>query len=191
MDIDTEAVARKWWAIAIRGAVAIIFGILAIVMPIATLAVLVLLFGSFAFVDGIFAIVAAARRHESDRPYWAMILEGIVGIAVGVMTFVWPDLAALSLVWVIAAWSLITGVLEIAAAIRLRKEIRGEFWLALSGVLSIVFAGLLMAMPGAGALALVLWIGVYAIVSGAFLLGFAFRLRSWRQDAREPLARAA
>jgi uncharacterized membrane protein HdeD (DUF308 family) len=189
--MDTKALARNWWAMAIRGVAAIIVGVLTFIVPIATLAALVLLWGAYALVDGVFTLIAAVRQHGLDRPRWAMILEGIVGLAAGVVTFVWPGLTAIALVYVIAAWALITGVLEIAAAIRLRQEIRGEWWLAISGVLSIVFAVLLMIAPAAGALALVLWIGAYAVVFGALLLALAVRLRREQRHVREPMARAA
>jgi uncharacterized membrane protein HdeD (DUF308 family) len=177
--------------VAIRGVAALIFGVLTFVLPIESLAALVLLFGAYAIADGIFALVAAVRGHEAGRSRWAMVFEGIVGLAAGVVTFLWPGLTMLTLVYVVAAWALITGIVEIAAAIRLRKEIRGEVWLALSGVLSVVFSGLLMAFPAPGALVLVLWIGAYAIVFGALLLGLSFRLRRERRADREPLARAA
>jgi uncharacterized membrane protein HdeD (DUF308 family) len=190
-DIDTAALARNWWIIALRGAAAIIFGILTFVTPGVTLAVLVLFFGAYALSDGILNLVAVFRRREGQTPWWALLAEGIVSIAAGVVTFLFPGLTALALVYLIAAWAVITGAFEIAAAIRLRKEVKGEIWLALSGVASLVFGVLVMLAPGAGALAMVLWIGAYAIVFGSILLGLAFRLRGRREAARTPMARAA
>jgi uncharacterized membrane protein HdeD (DUF308 family) len=189
--MDVIVLARNWWAIAIRGVAAILFGLLAFLWPGLTLAALVLLFGAYALVDGIFSIVAAVRRRTGDAPWWALLLEGILGVAAGLVTFFMPGLTAVTLVYVIAAWAIVTGVLEIVAAVRLREQITGEWWLVLSGVLSIVFGGLVMLAPAAGALAITLWIGAYALVFGALLLALAFRLRRVREDVRVGLARAA
>lgn len=191
MAVDMESLARNWWAVALRGAAAIIFGILTLILPGVTLAVLVLLFGGYALVDGVFNVIAAVRARGGDRPWWVLVLEGIVSIGAGIVTFVLPGLTAVVLLYVIAAWAIITGVLEIVAAIRLRKRITGEWWLGLSGALSIVFGVLLMIAPAAGALALVLWIGGYAVVFGALLIALAFRLRGWRGEERAAMPRAA
>src|SRR5712691_4640377 len=147
-----ETLARNWWALVLRGIAGVIFGVLAFLFPTMTLASLVLLFGAYAVVDGILSIVAA-----------------FVGIAAGVITFMLPGLTALVLLWVIAGWAIATGVLEIIAAIRLRKHVTNEWWLGLSGVASVVFGVLLFVAPVAGALAITLWIGAYAIVFGALL----------------------
>jgi uncharacterized membrane protein HdeD (DUF308 family) len=120
-----------------------------------------------------------------------LLLEGLVSIAAGLVTFFWPGLTALVLLYVVAAWALVTGVLEIVVAVSLRKRIRGEWWLALSGILSVITGGLMMWAPDAGALALVLWIGAYAVVFGALLIGLALRLRGWRVEAEQALSRAA
>jgi uncharacterized membrane protein HdeD (DUF308 family) len=192
LGFDTDVLARHWWAIALRGLAAIIFGILAFAMPGVTLAVLVLLFGAYALVDGIFNIVAAVSGRSGRQSWWMVLLEGLVSVAAGLVTFFMPGLTALTLVYVISAWAIITGVLEVVAAIRLRKEITNEWWLALSGVLSIVFGVLVAAFPGAGALALVFWIGAYAVVFGAMLVALGFRLRRRHGGAfREPMRRAA
>jgi uncharacterized membrane protein HdeD (DUF308 family) len=169
--------ARNWWALVLRGALAVIFGILAIVFPDITVGALVILFGAFALVDGVFAIVAAIRAAERKRSWGALVLEGIAGIALGILTFVWPDVTAFALLYLIAAWAFITGVFEIAAAIRLRREITGEFWLGLAGVASIAFAILVVIFPGSGAVAIVWVIGIYAILFGALLIGLGLRLR--------------
>jgi len=189
---DAGVLARHWWAIVIRGLASIIFGILAFVMPGVTLAVLVLLFGAWALVDGIFNIIAALSGRSGSRSWWMVLLEGLVSVAAGLVTFFMPGLTALTLVYVISAWAIITGVLEVVAAIRLRKEITNEWWLALSGVLSIVFGALVAFAPGAGALALIFWIGAYAVVFGAMLVALGFRLRRRHGGAfREPMRRAA
>lgn len=186
IELDVAALAKNWWVLALRGVLAIVFGVLAALMPGITLFALVLLFGSYAIVDGGFAVVAAIRRQGTDGPSWALLLEGVIGIAAGVVTFVFPGLSALALVYLIGAWAIVTGVLEIFAAVRLRRQIQGEWWLVATGVLSIIFGGLILVRPGAGALALVLWIGAYAIVFGILLLALAFRLRSLHHDV--PLA---
>jgi uncharacterized membrane protein HdeD (DUF308 family) len=178
--------------VALRGVAAILFGILALAMPGITLLALLLLFGSYAIIEGILTIVAAVRGRAGHGPWWLLLIEGLVSVAAGIATFALPGLTALVLVYIIGAWAVVTGALEVAAAVRLRKEIRNEWWLILSGVLSIVFGALIMFAPGAGALALVLWIGAYSIVFGALLLALGFRLRSWQTDhARRPMARAA
>ncbi len=177
--------ARNWWALLIRGIVAIVFGILAIAWPGVTFAALVLLFGAYAFVDGVMSLVGAIRRSRANERWGVLLLEGIAGIAAAVVTFAWPAITGLALVFVIAAWALITGAFEIAAAIRLRNYVSGEWRLALSGVISLVLAALLFAAPGAGALAIALWVGIYAVIFGALEVALAFRLRSWARTLPE------
>jgi uncharacterized membrane protein HdeD (DUF308 family) len=189
---DAELLARRWWAILVRGIAAIIFGVLTFVLPGVTLAVMVLLFGAYAVVDGIFSLVAAARGGAARRSWWALVIEGVLSIAAGVVTFAWPGLTALVLVYVIGTWAIITGIFEIVEAVRLRREITGEFWLALGGVASIAFGVLLYVLPAAGALAIVLWTGAYAVVFGALLVGLSFRLRHATREGRPgELRRAA
>ena len=189
---DTASLSENWSMVALRGAADIIFGILALALPGITLLALVFLFGSYAIVDGVLNIAAAVRGRRGRGPWWLLLIEGLVSIAAGVAAFVLPGLTALLLVYIIGAWAIVTGVLEIVAAVRLRREIRNEWWLILGGVLSVVFGALVMYAPGAGAMAIVLWIGAYAIVFGALLLGLAFRLRSWRSDhERAAMPRAA
>lgn len=188
--VDMAWLARNWWAIALRGVAAIVFGALALLLPATTLTGLILLFGAYALIEGVFGVIAATRG-RAGAPRWMLLLEGLVSIAAGLVTFFWPGLTALVLLYVIAAWALVTGVLEIVVAVRLRKRIRGEWWLALSGILSVITGGLMMWAPDAGALALVLWIGAYAVVFGALLIGLALRLRGWRVEAEQALSRAA
>jgi uncharacterized membrane protein HdeD (DUF308 family) len=191
--------ARNWWALALRGVAAVLFGVLAFAWPGITLGALVILYGAYAMVDGVFAVVAALSGRTQGMPWWAMLLEGLAGIAIGIMTFAWPAITALVLLYLIAAWALVTGVFEIVAAVRLRKEVRGEWLLALSGVLSIIFGVALVANPGAGALAIVWLIGAYSLVFGALLITLAFRLRALARKApdlsnllsREPAATEA
>jgi uncharacterized membrane protein HdeD (DUF308 family) len=190
-DAQVSNLATNWWALAIRGCLAILFGIVTFVLPAVTLASLVLLFGAYAMVEGVFNIVAAVRGRRSEQPWWALLIEGLVSIGAGIVTFAMPGLTALVLLYVIAAWAVVTGVFEIIAAIRLRAQIENEWWLGLSGALSIAFGVLMMAFPGAGALAVVLWIGAYALVFGAMLIALAFRLRSHHEERPAQMRLAA
>ena len=169
---------HNWWALAIRGVAAIIFGILAFLWPGITLTALVLLFGAFAITDGIFAIIAGVNAAGVEKRWWWLLIEGVLSIIAGVLTFILPGITALFLLYLIAFWAIFTGVFAIITAIRLRKEIQGEWILALSGVLSVAFGVLLALFPGAGALALIWWIGAYALASGVLMLILAFKLRS-------------
>ncbi|RIK44112.1 MAG: hypothetical protein DCC55_03605 [Chloroflexi bacterium] len=172
--------AQNWWVLAIRGVAAILFGIGAFLWPGLTLTALVLLFGAYTLVDGVFAIVAGISTRREQERWWMMILAGLAGLLAGVLTFLWPGITALVLLYVIAGWSIVTGVLEVAAAIRLRKEIEDEWLLGLAGIASIIFGILLMILPGPGALALVWLIGSYALFYGVLLLVLAFRVRGLR-----------
>jgi uncharacterized membrane protein HdeD (DUF308 family) len=183
--IDVDLLARNWWVVLLRGIAGIVFGILTFFLPEISLAALVLVFGAYSFADGVLAIISAIRGRENDR-WWVLLLEGLAGVAAGVITLFWPGITALALLYVIAAWALVTGGLEIAAAIRLRKVITGEWLLILAGVASVAFGILLALFPGPGALAVVLWIGAYALVSGALLLALAFKLRSWNRTHTSP-----
>ncbi|MHB8592187.1 MAG: HdeD family acid-resistance protein [Vulcanimicrobiaceae bacterium] len=173
-----QVLARNWWALLVRGIAAILFGILAFALPGTTLFVLVMLFGAYALVDGVFAFVAAVRAAEAHTRFWPLAVEGIVGSVIGLATFFYPGITAMALLFLIAAWAVLTGILEIAAALQLRRELAGEIWLVVSGVLSIAFGILIVAFPGGGVLA-VLWIlAVYAILFGAALVALGLRLRS-------------
>jgi uncharacterized membrane protein HdeD (DUF308 family) len=174
---------RRWWLVALRGLAAIAFGILAFIWPGVTLSVLVLLFGAYAIVDGVLALYTAVR--SGGKQIWAPLLEGIVGIVAGLVAFSLPGLTALTLVFVIAAWAILTGVMEVIAAVRLRQVISNEWALIFSGVLSVLFGALLVAQPGAGALALIWLIGIYAVIFGVAMLAFAWRLRGMLEGMRE------
>ncbi|HEV8354711.1 MAG TPA: DUF308 domain-containing protein [bacterium] len=172
-----NALARNWWAVVLRGVLAIAFGLIAFFYPTLTLPLLVLLFGAYALVDGVFAFLAAMRAAARHERWGAFILEGISGVAAGILTFVWPAMTALVLLYLIAAWAVITGIFEIVAAIRLRKEIAGEWMLGLGGLASIVLGVLLVVYPSSGALVVIWIIGLYAILFGVLLLGLGLRLR--------------
>jgi len=171
-----EELPDHWWLVGLRGLAAVIFGILAFVWPGVTLAVLVMLFGVYAIVDGVLALFSAV--HPNSKPVWLLILEGIVGIAAGFAAFLVPGVTALVLLYIIAAWAIIQGILEIGTAIRLREVIEHELMLAIAGVLSVVFGILLFVQPGAGALAVIWLIGIYAVLYGIAMLGLAWKLHS-------------
>jgi len=176
--VDMDVLARNWWMILLRGVAGMLFGFIAFVRPGISLAALVLVFGAYVLVDGVLAIVSAIRHHGTQDRAWLHVFEGVAGVAAGVMTFLWPGLTALALLYLIAAWALVTGVFEIVAAVRLRKVLTDEWLLVLSGIASVALGVLLMVFPGAGALGVLLWIGAYAIVSGALLVALSLRLRS-------------
>jgi uncharacterized membrane protein HdeD (DUF308 family) len=178
--IMANDLARNWWLLALRGIAGILFGITAFVWPESTLAALVLVFGAYVFVDGIFAVVAGiGMRRHMDR-WWLIVLEGAAGIILGVLTFLSPDTTTLVLLTFIAAWSIVTGIFEIATAVRLRKLMPNEWLLILSGVVSIIIGGLLLAQPGAGAISIVWLLGAYALLFGILTLMLAFRVRGMR-----------
>lgn len=175
-------IAGNWWMLALRGLAAVLFAIAAFAWPGLTLFALVILFGAFALVDGIVTSVAALRSR-----WWGLLVVGLVGIAAGVATLFWPGVTALALLGVIAAWSIVRGIFEIVAAIRLRKEMTNERLLILSGVISIAFGALIALFPGAGALSVVWVIGAYSLIVGVLLLVLAFRLRGAARHLK-PLA---
>jgi uncharacterized membrane protein HdeD (DUF308 family) len=167
-----NSLSQHWWIIALRALFAILFGVLAFMLPGVTLRVLILFFGAFALVDGIWAVV-----HGISQKWLSLFLEGLIGIAAGVFAFLWPGITAFVLIYIIAAWAVITGVLEIGAAIRLRKAIKGEWFMALGGIISIIFGVLVATHPRLGALAIIWIVGTYAIVFGVLFMILAFRFR--------------
>jgi uncharacterized membrane protein HdeD (DUF308 family) len=175
-----ESLKRHWWVPVIRGVAAIVFGIIAFVYPGLTVATLVLFFGAWVLIDGIFRVVGAIGHRASDPDWGWHIVIGIVGIIVGLLTFHAPQITALALVIYIAAWALMIGTSEIALAVKLRREIKGEWFLILMGLASIVFAILLLWNPVAGAAAVIWLIAWYAVVLGVLAIFFGFRLRSLR-----------
>lgn len=175
--------AQNWWILALRGVAAIIFSILAFAFPNQTIITLALFFGAYAMVDGIFAIISAIKAPEGYKHWRSLLLEGIIGVVIGAITFFLPYATALAVVIFIAVWATATGILEIVAAIRLRREITNEWVLILTGALSLLFGIVLVAMPDVGAVALVWVIGTYAFVFGVMMLVLALRLRSWNNIA--------
>jgi uncharacterized membrane protein HdeD (DUF308 family) len=171
-----HGLAKHWWVLALRGVAAIVFGILAFAWPGITILSLVMLYGAYALVDGVLAIVSAITG-GSPAPRWWLVVIGLLGIAAGILTFVWPGITALVLLFFIAGWAIAVGVFQIIGAIRLRKEIDNEWLLIVGGVLSVLFGIGVLLVPGAGALALVWVIAIYAIVEGIIFVALAFRLK--------------
>jgi uncharacterized membrane protein HdeD (DUF308 family) len=179
--------ARNWWVIALRGIAAIAFGILTIVWPTLSLLGIIFLFGAYALVDGISSIVAAVRGDPGTRGHGlAIAIIGVAGVIAGIIAFVNPGLTAITLLYVIAAWAIVVGVTQIYAAYRLRKEIEGEWLMAIGGVASIAFGVLIIVAPGAGALSVLALIATFAILFGISLLALAWRLRTWHNEGRAP-----
>ncbi|MGE5491546.1 MAG: HdeD family acid-resistance protein [Actinomycetota bacterium] len=169
--------ARSWWILGAHGAIAVAFGVLAILWPGITLLALVALFAAYALVSGVVYVTGALRYRQADNDWWLLLLIGLIGIGASVIAVLHPDLTALVLVLLMGANALVVGMLEIVSAIRLRRLIRNEWLMILSGAVSILFGILVFLFPAAGALAMIWLISLYAVLTGALLLGLAFRLR--------------
>jgi uncharacterized membrane protein HdeD (DUF308 family) len=176
---------RHWWLLACRGAIAIIFGVLALMWPGITLLSLAALFAAFTLVGGAVSVFAAVRNRQQDERWWTVLLLGLTGVAAGAVAVLYPTLTMVVLVLLVGAHALVSGVFEIAAAIRLRKQIEGEWMLALAGVASVLFGLVVLLYPtGMGAVALASLLGLYAIATGIVLVALSLRVRSWL--ARKP-----
>lgn len=186
-----NVLSRNWGWVALRGFVSILFGILTLLFPGITLAALVLLFGAYALVDGTFLIVWAISNHEVLPRWPALVIGGILGIAVGILTLIRPDLTATALLVTIAVWAIAIGVLTLVAAFRLRQEISGEWRLVLAGMLAVALGIILLAAPRVGALAMLAWIGAFAIASGALQIALGFEIRSLGKGVDATLASRA
>ncbi len=178
------ALAKNWWSLVIRGITGIILGILTFAWPGITLVALVFLFAAYSLIDGVMSLIGAVRAAEAHERWGVLVLEGLVGIAAAAITVMWPAITTIALVFVIAAWAVITGVLEISAAIHLRKVISGEWLLILGGIASLLFGFLLVMVPVIGAVVIALWVGAYAFIFGVLLVALGFKLRSWGHDLR-------
>ena len=168
---------RIWWSFFFRGVIAVLFGLTALLLPTVTIEILVILVGAFFFADGVLSIIGSFASKEVEVSWWVSLLEGLAGVAIGILTFIWPSATLVAIILLIAIWALLTGVLEIIAAVRLRKLIRGEWFLGLSGMISILFGSILLARPEVGAVALVWIIGAYAIFFGILMIFLGFKLK--------------
>ncbi len=169
---------QSWWLLGLRGVLAILFGLVALIWPGETLFVLVVLFGAYILIDGIISVVVAIREHDVFRHWWVLLIEGLVGIAVGLITFFWPAITALVLLFLIAIWAILTGIFEIGAAFSGRAGMGQEWALGIAGVLSVILGILLLIRPGAGLLTIIWLVGIYAIVFGILFIVRAFQHRS-------------
>src|ERR1700733_4157796 len=169
--------ARNWWAIGIRGVLGIVFGLIALFLPGATMLSLVIVFAAYAFVDGVFGIVSAVRAARQHERWGLLVLEGLVSIAAAAIAVLWPGITVVAFVYLIAFWAILTGILELVAAYRL-ELIHGRGWLIFAGIVSVLYGILLIVAPMAGAVVLTWWIGAYALVFGVCLVVLAFKLRA-------------
>jgi uncharacterized membrane protein HdeD (DUF308 family) len=174
-----DTLSRNWWMTLLQGLISILFGIALFTRPVISLVTLTLLFGAFVFADGILHIASAFGGRRTNDRWWVSLLAGLCGIAVGVLTFFNPGTTALALLFFIAIWAIVIGFFEVITAIRLRKEIVGEFWLILMGIVSIAFGVMLLARPGAGALSVIWLIAAYAVAAGIIRIFLAFEARSF------------
>lgn len=172
-----QGMARNWWMLIVRGIAAVLFGIVVFVSPNIALTALVLLWGAYTLVDGIAAFMVGVQGRQGNNHWWITVLEGLVGVITGILTFLWPNITALLLLYIIAGWAIITGILKIMSAIQLRREIRGEFWLGLGGAVSLLFGVLLVVSPEAGILSLLWLLAIYSIMFGVALVLLGLRMR--------------
>jgi len=180
-DAMNAVLARNWWAVAIRGVIAILFGLMALFVTGPTMLSLILLFAAYMLVDGVFAIISAIRAARAGERWGLLVLEGVADIVTGAIAFLWPGITLIAFVMLVAAWAIVSGGLMWAAAYQLKKD-HGRWWLALGGIVSVVYGALLFVAPLIGAVVLTWWIGAYALVFGIALLVLAFRLREHRHD---------
>jgi len=179
-DALSEVLAERWWAVGLRGLLAIIFGLLCLLTPGIAVGALVLLFAVYMLVDGVFAIISGIRAARSGERWGLLILEGVVDLAAGAIAVIWPAITLVALVWIVAIWAIVSGALMLAAAFALNRDY-GRWLLALGGIASLVFGILLIIEPLIGAVVLTLWIGAYALVFGVLLLVLGFQLNSKRE----------
>ncbi|MEV0615276.1 HdeD family acid-resistance protein [Nonomuraea sp. NPDC050404] len=177
-------ISRSWWLLLVRGLLAIVFGVLALIWPGITLLALVFFFGAYAFVSGLFALFAGFRHGARSRTW--LIVSGIIGILAGIVTVVWPGITSLALLYLVAFWAIFTGVAEIVAGIQLRKDIENEWMFIVGGILSVIFGVLLLLWPGAGMLSLVWLIGGFAVLYGIAMVALSLRVKNFTTGAGMP-----
>jgi uncharacterized membrane protein HdeD (DUF308 family) len=172
-----QRLSRHWWLLGLRGLASVLLGIVAFLWPGATFFVLIAFFAAYMFVAGLFTLVSAFHFRDQGTPWPVLLLEGIAGLAIGIITFFWPGITALAAIFTIAAWAVITGVLQLVLAVHVRRELPDEILLILAGIVSVIFGAVCAAAPLLGLL-IYMWIfGTYAIVFGILMLVFAVRVR--------------
>jgi uncharacterized membrane protein HdeD (DUF308 family) len=177
--------ARNWWVFALRGGIAVVFGLMVLLFPQIALRTFIILFALYTGADGFFAILSFFERESFRKRGW-QIMQGVISVAAAVLAVLYPGMTALIILYVIASRAIVTGALQIAAAIHLRREIEGELWLAISGAVSVIFGSLLVLFPATGALAVLTYISIYAISYGIMLILLAFRLKTVKELQRVP-----
>ena len=182
--ISAQVVLQNWWMLVLRGVLALIFGLIALFFPRILLFAFIVVFAVYAIIDGVFSVIVAIRERESWKRWGWVLAEGILSILAGIFALVFPGLTALILLYIIAAWAILTGITEIVAAVALREYLSREWALVLAGALSLAFGILLFAFPGAGILSLLWLVGVYSLVFGVLLIIRAFQLRAWASTVR-------
>lgn len=180
-----RTMSKNWWVFILRGILAIMFGLLTIIWPELSLIGLVWAFAAFVFLDGLFQVFSVITRQEDFERWWLILAEGLLGIGFGVLAFFWPEITILALLAMVVAWALLSGVIEIAAAIQLRKTIANEWLLGLTGVLSILAGILMILWPAASAVALAFIIGVYAILFGITMIVLGTRLNRLNREGHQ------
>jgi uncharacterized membrane protein HdeD (DUF308 family) len=186
----SRLLAQNWWAVALRGVCAIIFGLIALFVPGATILTLVLFFSAYMVVDGVLGIVSAVKAARQHERWGLLVLEGVADIAIGVIAFLWPGLTAVAFVFMIGVWSLVTGILELVAAFKLNPAF-GRGWLIFGGIVSILFGIALLMAPVLGLVVLTWWIGAYALIFGITFIVLAFKLKAHKDEPAPPPAAAA
>lgn len=172
-----EIILEKWWVFLLRGLVAILFGALALIWPQITLLTLVIIFGAFVLLDGIFSVIAGITSRKENFYWWTLLFTGLLEIAIGLLTLFWPNVTGIVLLYLIASWAVIIGILDIVLAIQIRREIKNEWMLILDGIFSVLIGVLLFVFPAASAMAVAWLIGLFAIFLGIVFIILAFRLR--------------
>ncbi|MCO6505733.1 MAG: HdeD family acid-resistance protein [Snodgrassella sp.] len=180
-----DLLSENWWMVLIRGGAALIFGLLTWFYPFISILIMVMFFGVYALIDGVLGVVIAINGRRTHQDWWLMLIWGMVSILAGIMTFFVPGITWLVLITFIAIWSLVSGILQIIAAIRLRKSIRGEGWMIVAGMLSVLVGIILFVNPVQGGIALTWVIGVYAALFGVMNIALAFRLRRFAASGND------
>lgn len=180
-DALSEVLADSWWAVGLRGILGILFGLICLLTPTIAVEVFVILFAAYMLVDGVFAIASGIKAARNGERWGLLILEGIVDLAAGLVAVLWPAITLIALIWIVAIWAIVSGVLMLGAAFTLKLD-HGRWWLALGGIASVIFGILLVIEPLIGAVVLTLWIGAYALVFGIFLLILAFQLHAKKEE---------